>query len=114
IVRKIQFLHEKEIDKLKDSTEAGGGSFSFVNVLLLKLLIKDNGGFLPATLYSSSETTPYLLEAINKSQGPDQDLAKLGPFDRMKKKTKKKVVIQDPVDDVVEQLTEKTESLAGK
>ncbi|GKB40830.1 hypothetical protein Tco_0885772, partial [Tanacetum coccineum] len=49
IVRKIQFYHEKEIDKLKDSTEAGGGSFSFVNVLLLKLLIKDNGGFLPAT-----------------------------------------------------------------
>ena len=38
----------------------------------------------------------------------------LAPFDPTKKKKKKKVVIQDPADEPVEQLVEKTESLSGK
>ncbi|KAI3771269.1 hypothetical protein L6452_02429 [Arctium lappa] len=40
------------------------------------------------------------------------EAANLAPFDPSKKKKKKKVVIQDPADDSMEQLTEKTESLS--
>ncbi|KAF8402464.1 hypothetical protein HHK36_010548 [Tetracentron sinense] len=36
----------------------------------------------------------------------------LAPFDPTKKKKKKKIVIQDPVDDSVDKLTEKTETLS--
>ncbi|KAI3676328.1 hypothetical protein L1987_85934 [Smallanthus sonchifolius] len=39
------------------------------------------------------------------------EVANLAPFDPTKKKKKKKVVIQDPADDSMEQLAEKTESL---
>lgn len=35
------------------------------------------------------------------------------PFDPTKKKKKKKVVIQDPADDSVDKLAEKTEALSG-
>lgn len=35
------------------------------------------------------------------------------PFDPSKKKKKKKVVIQDPADDPVDKLAEKTENLSG-
>jgi len=42
-----------------------------------------------------------------KEEGAD-----IAPFDATKKKKKKKVVIQDPADDPVEQLAEKTESLS--
>lgn len=38
----------------------------------------------------------------------------IAPFDPTKKKKKKKVVIQDPADDPVSELAEKTESLSGK
>ncbi|KAF8397055.1 hypothetical protein HHK36_018693 [Tetracentron sinense] len=41
-----------------------------------------------------------------------EDVADLAPFDPTKKKKKKKVVIQDPVDDSVDKLAEKTESLS--
>nr|XP_043635819.1 eukaryotic translation initiation factor 2 subunit beta [Erigeron canadensis] len=41
-----------------------------------------------------------------------EEAADLAPFDPTKKKKKKKVVIQDPADDSVEQLAEKTESLS--
>ena len=37
----------------------------------------------------------------------------IAPFDPTKKKKKKKVVIQDPADDDVDKLAEKTETLAG-
>lgn len=40
------------------------------------------------------------------------EVADIAPFDPTKKKKKKKVVIQDPADDPVESLTEKTESLS--
>jgi translation initiation factor 2 subunit 2 len=37
----------------------------------------------------------------------------IAPFDPTKKKKKKKVVIQDPTDDSVDSLAEKTENLTG-
>lgn len=37
----------------------------------------------------------------------------IAPFDPTKKKKKKKVVIQDPADESVDKLAEKTESLSG-
>lgn len=37
----------------------------------------------------------------------------IAPFDPTKKKKKKKVVIQDPADDSVDSLAEKTENLSG-
>ncbi|XP_068668465.1 eukaryotic translation initiation factor 2 subunit beta-like [Aristolochia californica] len=40
------------------------------------------------------------------------DVAELVPFDPTKKKKKKKVVIQDPADDSVDKLAEKTENLS--
>ncbi|XP_042506972.1 eukaryotic translation initiation factor 2 subunit beta-like [Macadamia integrifolia] len=40
------------------------------------------------------------------------EVAELAPFDPTKKKKKKKVVIQDPADDAVENLAEKTENLS--
>ncbi|KAK3002077.1 hypothetical protein RJ639_020239 [Escallonia herrerae] len=40
-----------------------------------------------------------------------EDAADIAPFDPSKKKKKKKVVIQDPAEDSVEKLTEKTETL---
>ncbi|KAJ4970027.1 hypothetical protein NE237_003126 [Protea cynaroides] len=40
------------------------------------------------------------------------DVAELAPFDPTKKKKKKKVVIQDPTDDAVDKLAEKTENLS--
>ncbi|XP_076924459.1 eukaryotic translation initiation factor 2 subunit beta-like [Bidens hawaiensis] len=39
------------------------------------------------------------------------EVTSLAPFDSTKKKKKKKVVIQDPADDTMEQLAEKTETL---
>ena len=39
------------------------------------------------------------------------EVAELTPFDPTKKKNKKKVVIQDPADDSVDKLAEKTETL---
>ncbi|GMP89992.1 hypothetical protein CsSME_00041329 [Camellia sinensis var. sinensis] len=41
-----------------------------------------------------------------------EELADNAPFDPTKKKKKKKVVIQDPADDAVDNLAEKTESLS--
>ncbi|KAM0044640.1 putative translation initiation factor IF2/IF5 [Helianthus debilis subsp. tardiflorus] len=41
-----------------------------------------------------------------------EEAADLAPFDPTKKKKKKKVVIQDPAEDSVEQLVEKTDSLS--
>ncbi|KAJ0612677.1 hypothetical protein HanHA300_Chr01g0030081 [Helianthus annuus] len=41
------------------------------------------------------------------------EAADLAPFDPAKKKKKKKVVIQDPAEDSVEELVEKTDSLSG-
>ncbi|KAF8397094.1 hypothetical protein HHK36_016001 [Tetracentron sinense] len=41
-----------------------------------------------------------------------EEVAELAPFDPTKKKKKKKVVIQDPVDDSVDKLAEKTESIS--
>ncbi|CAK9182338.1 unnamed protein product [Ilex paraguariensis] len=46
-----------------------------------------------------------------KEVGKD-DAADIAPFDPTKKKKKKKVLIQDPADDSVENLAEKTESLS--
>lgn len=40
-------------------------------------------------------------------------MLQLAPFDPTKKKKKKKVVIQDPSDDSVDKLAEKTETLSG-
>lgn len=41
-----------------------------------------------------------------------EEVADIAPFDPSKKKKKKKVVIQDPIDDDVDKLAEKTESLS--
>ncbi|KAK9280239.1 hypothetical protein L1049_013926 [Liquidambar formosana] len=41
-----------------------------------------------------------------------EDVAEIAPFDPTKKKKKKKAVIQDPSDDSVDKLAEKTESLS--
>ncbi|XP_052187644.1 eukaryotic translation initiation factor 2 subunit beta [Diospyros lotus] len=41
-----------------------------------------------------------------------EEVADIAPFDPTKKKKKKKVVIQDPADDAVDKLAEKTESLS--
>ncbi|XP_021910039.1 eukaryotic translation initiation factor 2 subunit beta [Carica papaya] len=41
-----------------------------------------------------------------------EEVSELAPFDPAKKKKKKKVVIQDPADDSVEKLAEKTETLS--
>ncbi|KAG5567103.1 hypothetical protein RHGRI_002613 [Rhododendron griersonianum] len=49
------------------------------------------------------------------SEGPSEvkeDVADIAPFDPSKKKKKKKVVIQDPADDDVDKLVEKTENLS--
>lgn len=40
-------------------------------------------------------------------------ILQIAPFDPSKKKKKKKVVIQDPADDDVDKLVEKTENLSG-
>lgn len=40
-------------------------------------------------------------------------LLQLAPFDPTKKKKKKKVVAQDPTDETVDKLAEKTENLSG-
>lgn len=40
-------------------------------------------------------------------------MLQIAPFDPSKKKKKKKVVIQDPADDDLDKLAEKTESLSG-
>ncbi|OVA17312.1 Translation initiation factor IF2/IF5 [Macleaya cordata] len=48
----------------------------------------------------------------NLSVDVKDDVAELAPFDPTKKKKKKKVVVQDPTDDSVEKLTEKTENLS--
>ncbi|CAN1120665.1 hypothetical protein LINPERHAP2_LOCUS336, partial [Linum perenne] len=42
-----------------------------------------------------------------------EEVPELAPFDPTKKKKKKKVVIQDIVEESVDKLTEKTESLSG-
>ncbi|CBI15806.3 unnamed protein product, partial [Vitis vinifera] len=47
----------------------------------------------------------------NQNEVKDE-VAELAPFDPTKKKKKKKVVIQDPADDSVDKLAEKTESLS--
>lgn len=38
----------------------------------------------------------------------------LAPFDPTKKKKKKKVLVQDPADEAVDKVAEKTENLSGK
>ncbi|KAG5514965.1 hypothetical protein RHGRI_036114 [Rhododendron griersonianum] len=49
----------------------------------------------------------------NPSEVKEEVVADIAPFDPPKKKKKKKVVIQDPADDDVDELAEKTESLSG-
>ncbi|PWA55080.1 eukaryotic translation initiation factor 2 subunit beta [Artemisia annua] len=51
-------------------------------------------------------------EDNNQIELKEEGAPDLAPFDPTKKKKKKKVVIQDPADEAVEQLTEKTESLS--
>ncbi|KVH94137.1 Translation initiation factor IF2/IF5 [Cynara cardunculus var. scolymus] len=57
------------------------------------------------------ETPDFVFDGCN-AVVPTHCHLHLAPFDPTKKKKKKKVVIQDPADDSVEQLVEKTESLS--